>query len=691
MSENNLKSEKKRLSVLKLVAVILLVAALICALWVNFGIRAPVELRDDTVGLFVDYDELLRIANASRDMEFYDMMRKAHTAGATGIVIRERILADWEISGDIISIGGGQFRFQLETMNDPSSNALLEQINPDGTYIFTRDRMVFDQIFGQLEAKERHPTYFEFLDYMVIGTIMHSVERGNLGLGFPITQLEQAADIGFYIIPRIRTWDPVTDESLDVEMSWLSKIPNIVAIGFNDSTMPGGGDDPEIQDKLASSIGTLGKPIVSFEFFTQIGLGGVATRLDNGFMRVHAIAENELNHYRNVQDAANRFSLAATERNISFIYLRFMGLMNPAASMDSNLELIEFVRSELERNGLIVGIPDPISNFSVPFIAFLIIGAGIIAAGGWLLTLVAEPFFAKKKWHIPFLVLMLFAFAVWVGGLIFMPAFIRKLFALAAAIVLPSLGIILVLLNRSHWPPFCKNIMTADGSTVCKIKVAIRAIVHLGIMSAFTLSGSFIMSSLLSEPAFMVKLDTFIGVNVAQLIPLVLVPFILWVREEDWFGLINGTVRSNVKVWQLALSLIMLAALALFFMRTGNENPDAVLDIELRFRQLLHDILGVRPRTSEFLIGHPLMLVLLYFGYKFNMFPLLIAGVLGQASLMNTYAHLHTPLLVSLERSIHGLWMGIAVGVVLIIVLEFVLKKFRALHDSWQDGLKQRS
>ncbi|MCL2391093.1 MAG: DUF5693 family protein [Oscillospiraceae bacterium] len=686
MSDNRLQTGANRPSFLKWIAVVLLIAALICALWVNFGLRASVELEDTTVGLFVDYDELWRIANATHDMELYDMMRKAYTAGATGIVIRERILADWEIAGDIISIGGGQFKFQLETMNDDSVHALIDQINPDGTYIFTRDPLVFDQIFTQLAAKERYPTSFEFLDYMVIGTRMHSVERGNLGLGFPLAQLEQAAEIGFHIIPRIRTWDPVTDESLSAKMTWLSKIPNMIAIGFNDSTMPGGGDDPDIQDKLAQYVGTLGKPIVSFEFFTQIGLGGIATRLDNGFMRVHAIAENELNHYRNVQDAADRFSLAATERNISFIYLRFMGLMSPAASMDRNLELIEFVHAELERNGLTVGIPEPLPNFSIPFVAFLIIGVGIISAGGWLLALVAEPFFARKKWQIPFVLLMLFAFAVWTLGLFFAPAFIRKLFALAAAIVLPTLGIILVLLNRDNWPPFRKNIMRADGSAVCETKSTLRAITHLLIMSALTLSGAFIMSALLSEPVFMVKLDTFIGVNIAQLIPLALVPFILWVREEDWFGLINGTVKSHVKVWQLALSLIMLAALALFFMRTGNENPDAVLDIELRFRQLLHNILGVRPRTSEFLIGHPLMLVMLYFGYKFNMFPLLIAGVLGQASLMNTYAHLHTPVLISLERSLHGLWMGIAVGVVLIIILELIFKKIRVLHRLNQTG-----
>ena len=680
MSDKTPEPVSKNRSAFKRVAVIVLLAALVCALWVNFGLRAPVEARDTTVGLFIDYDELLRVANASLDIDFYDMMRKAHLSGATGLVVRERNLFDWEIAGDVIVLAGGQLRFQIETMMggvSEESEELYNRIASDGTYILTKDPFVYEQLFSLLYAKRRHPTSFEFQDYLVIGTTLHSVERANLGLGFPLPQLEMAAERGFYIIPRIRNWEPVNEANLAEQMRWVAKIPNLIAVGFNDSAVLGGGTDPIIQDRVADALATLNKPLVSFEFFNQIGLGGLATRLDDGFMRVHAIAENELNQYLDMQDAANRYTLAASERNIRFIYVRFQGLMNPAASMMENMELIEFVHADLESAGLTVGIPEPLPEFSTPFVALLILGAGIIAAGGWLLTLVAEPFFTKKKWRIRFILLLILALAAWVVGLIIIPAFTRKLFALASAIIIPSLGIILVLENRTGWHPFLSNMLKADGSSVCKKKQLLRAAAHLIIMSALTLAGALIMSALLSEPDFMLKLDTFVGVTVSHIIPLGLIPFILWVREEDWFGLMHGSVRSHVKFWQFGISLIMLAAFALFIMRTGNENPDAVLDFELRIRQLLHNILGVRPRTSEFLIGHPLMLVLLYFGYKFNMFPLLIAGTMGQVSLMNTYAHLHTPILISLVRTGHGLWMGIIIGTVMIVVLEII---FSWLH-----------
>jgi len=189
--------------------------------------------------------------------------------------------------------------------------------------------------------------------------------------------------------------------------------------------------------------------------------------------------------------------------------------------------------------------------------------------------------------------------------------------------------------------------------------------------------GAMIMSALLGETTFMLKLDNFVGVKVAHIVPLALIPAILWLKEDDWFGLLSGTVKSNVKFWQLGACFLLLAALALYILRTGNDSPDAVMDIELRARQMLDNLLGVRPRTAEFLIGHPLMLVLLYFGYRFNMFPVLVIGIMGQVSLMNTYAHIHTPLLISLQRSAHGLWAGTLIGVIIIVILELILRRLR--------------
>ena len=65
------------------------------------------------------------------------------------------------------------------------------------------------------------------------------------------------------------------------------------------------------------------------------------------------------------------------------------------------------------------------------------------------------------------------------------------------------------------------------------------------------------------------------------------------------------------------------------------------------------------------------MLLLLYFGYAHQKLPLLFLGIIGQISVVNTYAHLHTPLGISFLRTVHGLWLGILLGLLLLLVVKF--------------------
>jgi hypothetical protein len=116
-----------------------------------------------------------------------------------------------------------------------------------------------------------------------------------------------------------------------------------------------------------------------------------------------------------------------------------------------------------------------------------------------------------------------------------------------------------------------------------------------------------------------------------------------------------------------------MAGLAVYIIRTGNDNLGVVSDLEARVRQYLGHVLTVRPRTKEFLIGHPAMLVLLYYGYRYEMLPILLVGTIGQISLINTYAHIHTPLITSILRSMHGLWIGILIGVAAIAAISALL------------------
>ena len=124
----------------------------------------------------------------------------------------------------------------------------------------------------------------------------------------------------------------------------------------------------------------------------------------------------------------------------------------------------------------------------------------------------------------------------------------------------------------------------------------------------------------------------------------------------------------------ISMLFVLVAAiiLVLFLLRTGNENS-AVSDLELSFRTFLDHVLGVRPRTKEFLFGTPFLFIAYYYGYKDIRLPLLLMGAIGQISLVNTFAHIHTPLLISILRTVNGLWLGLIVGLLFLAAWKIVL------------------
>ncbi len=191
--------------------------------------------------------------------------------------------------------------------------------------------------------------------------------------------------------------------------------------------------------------------------------------------------------------------------------------------------------------------------------------------------------------------------------------------------------------------------------------------------SIISFGGALTIIGTISRTSFALGIDVFAGVKLAHVIPLALV-LIIVIYQEHGFD-VNYVKRIlTSKVTYLALALMAILAMVLFIYTSRTGNTGQISDVELQMRQILDTVLGVRPRTKEFLIGHPIMIALLYYGYKEKYLPFLIFGMIGQISLVNTYAHIHTPVMVSLIRSGYGIVIGLVVGIILIYVIKLVAK-----------------
>lgn len=156
--------------------------------------------------------------------------------------------------------------------------------------------------------------------------------------------------------------------------------------------------------------------------------------------------------------------------------------------------------------------------------------------------------------------------------------------------------------------------------------------------------------------------DSVLGIQLSrgvkfQLIVPVLVTVFLLLESFEWQALMNMPLTGRTVFWGGLLGGLVIA---MYIMRSGNFPILPVSSVERFFRDILETILGTRPRFKEFLIGHPFMIAGLIRwcrtaskGRLFIMF-----GILGQISILNTFAHYHTPLDVCVLRTIHGMWIG---------------------------------
>jgi len=177
----------------------------------------------------------------------------------------------------------------------------------------------------------------------------------------------------------------------------------------------------------------------------------------------------------------------------------------------------------------------------------------------------------------------------------------------------------------------------------------IRSFFTVNIVS---MAGGLLVASLLYDAMFMQKIVEIPLVRFIFFMPLLLSVLIL--LEP---GRIKELWRTRIETRHLVISAVVLAAAVIVFVRSGNSAAEWLVP-DQGFRQMLENSFLVRPRTKEFIFGQPLLLL----GFYLRNPWIILAGMIGQVSILNTFMHAHTPLAISIVRTLHGLVLGFIVG-----------------------------
>jgi hypothetical protein len=206
----------------------------------------------------------------------------------------------------------------------------------------------------------------------------------------------------------------------------------------------------------------------------------------------------------------------------------------------------------------------------------------------------------------------------------------------------------------------------------------------LWLASFGSVAAGLLVAALLTRWEFMMAADVFLGVKIAQLLPVLLVALLLWRYDRP----VRSWRETATELWEwsghpllmryaIAVVVVGLAGVILLA-RSGNFGLP-LLGVEERLRNLMEDLLVARPRTKEYLIGHPALVLAgaaAAAGWHRWVIPLAAAGAIGQAGIVNSFSHLHTPLLYTVWRTVNALWLGTLLGAAAALVLPWIVLRF---------------
>ncbi|MFI5359629.1 MAG: DUF5693 family protein [Halanaerobiales bacterium] len=630
--------------------ILLFLLAFLSSLLAIYG-RYRVEDGVRDVELILDYDSLSLL-----EVEETEYLRKLKENGLTAVAVYPGRIVDLINSGDAKLITGAELmKYSLIT----------GEINPLlANFPYTEESafLVVDKKFqaGVEGIAGKYELGYQLAeDEIIIFFAKWDSRFFHLSLGFDDEVLDNIRASGLKPVPRFYNHELINDyyRELMAEMA-----PELVIFagsevtGYKENDNKGLVETAQIMLDNNIVFGMI-EPFIA----KQNGAVSLAHLLDFNLLRVHSIQQQEMDERANytVDKIIERYLRAVRERNVRLLYLKpFLKAKDGYTAAERTLAYIKELAAELEDAGYKPGAPASYDKFKSPGFLLILTGMGIITGGVILLNYLLPESYARYNY-----LLLLLGFMVELGLLLIgREIFLRKILALGSTVVFPSLAIITQLLADERGR-YLERFIKA-----CLI----------------SLLGAVFLAASLAHISFILYVDYFTGVKLSFILPLFFVS-IYFLREylrgsgRSLSSTVKGFLELEIRVKHLLLLALLALGGLIYIGRTGNNFIIPVSGLEVFFRDLLEKILYIRPRFKEFLIGHPLLILALGLRGRFKdslyFYPLIILASIGQINILNTFSHAHTPLLVSLIRTFHGIWLGGLIGFIFLGVANYITAK----------------
>ncbi|MCM3000738.1 DUF5693 family protein [Paenibacillus cellulositrophicus] len=635
---------------------ILVVLGIIAAIPVIYD-RYRTESSSNNVELVYNYRGLVETASYQAHPEEYlqQQLDQLKAAGVTSMAMFESTLDDFKKSRRIMMFNAGDVASMTKSVIPTNDNY---------TYIlFTNEENagrlspLIEDTFTGIGIGVK-PWEFNGQKGLILETSPEDAVLKPMQPD-PIA-FEMLRSKGFNIVPRMSDSLPYNQEAMDKLLAYY-QANGVKRVLFEGDSVKGFNDNEDMNSLqgFANLLNQYGIGIAAIENLKQPqkGLSKLAYDTDYNVARLYSLSDRDAAAL-SPETIADRFALATKDRNIRMLYINVAPSRNmtKATITDSVDNIVKTLQEpgnaikQMENNGFKMG---QAGAFHIYDSAGQRYFKMVVVLGGVAFVALLVSYF------IPALTLIAFVLGLIgsAGLYVLKPTLFEQALALLVAISAPTIAVLLAVRKL--------NEMNAANAGLTPGRRFAHAVVIYIKTAIISLSAIPFVIALLNNITYSLVLNQFRGVSLLHLAPIGLIAiYVVLYRGGKPLQQIGKLFRTPITLtWVVAAGVI--GVLGLYYLsRTGNGG--SVSSIEMTLRTVLENTFHVRPRNKE-LVAHALFLLGIFVSLRYrNVVYLMIFAVIGQLSMVDTFAHIHSPMKISFVRDLLGLGLGFIFGLIAI-------------------------
>lgn len=673
---------------------VILIAVLILCLLPFFTKRISSEKKNTNVVVSLYYND---IANRLRGKKLDDAIDNFKAEGVTVMSFSEENLNSMIARGDITNIKYNVLRHKFDDESLALAAFIAEhgeikdKIIYDSQLIITKNKAVAEMLSETLSHRFTKGNEYDILDFsygenapMTVFCIYNGTLPSNeVQLGYNENAISSYYDAGFDICLIVRLIDSTERTYLD-NIERLIKQYNVKYISIRASTVKP--DNPEDAKEHYTGLSRLIKDnnltLVVTENPNQLsneapfGYKQIFNENSSKVLRsyeTYDASQDEDTHYK---FRYHQYLNSTIDRNIRFITVSQIHLANKSYEECTALTIkavSEYI-DKITELGYSVNGDTPELDYNADLRIPNAISAVIMVLMMYIILCILTNKYPSKLF-VAALILSAVAFA----ASYLAPQSLVWAFPTAWAVLAPCFALTVVL-------KFIKEFL--DRLPTLPL-VLITVALLVGCMCVLGI----VQSSLLSGINYYVNNDIFRGIKLSLFLPLIfaLILYVVMFLHIDYrklgSRLVNSTLADIKIIYIIVIAVLFVigyAVLSVYIRRSGNVN--SISSIESAMRNFITDVFEARPRTKEFLIGYPCLVLFVWYLKKTNIrliqAVLFCGAAITAASISNTFCHVFTTVEVIYGRVINGVILGIICAAVVyianIIIVKIVCKYFRS-------------